>query len=171
MITRWDKYHTCAGTQPTLHAKDILVFKRSNSSSLEELLQNSAASSTVSFLLIQVCAQHISLEKPQVLFLQRSQDPANMKSQDELQVSSLRKFTICTGHRSSMEKHTQSRPPFRWDNPFCVQKLPPVLTQNPSLSLQKVLHVQNTSSKFIFSFTVFIVPSSLLLSVPSTAFY
>lgn len=50
------------------------------------------------------------------------------------------------------------------DNPFYVQNLSLVLTQFQSLPLQKVLHVQNTVSKIISGFSIFVVPSPLLLA-------
>lgn len=118
----------------------------------------------VPFLLRQVCAQHVSLEELQIAPFQRSQEHPDVESQDKLQVSILWKLLIYAAHRRSMEKHTCLRPPYKGDNSFCVQKLPLVLTQNQSLPFQKVFHMKNTISKFVFTFPVLIVPSFLLLT-------
>lgn len=83
----------------------------SNSSSLEELLQDSTSCSPVPFLLIQVCAQHSSLEEPLILFFQMSQEFPNAEGQDKLQVPSLWKVTFYTGHRISVEKPERYKPP------------------------------------------------------------
>lgn len=61
--------------------------------------------SPVPLLLMQMCAQHVSLEELQIVSFQRSQEHPDVESQDKLQVAILWKLLIYTAHRRSTEKH------------------------------------------------------------------
>lgn len=69
--------------------------------------------SPVPLLLMQMCAQHVSLEELQIVSFQRSQEHSDMESQDKLQVAILWKLLIYTAHRRSTEKHACLRPPYK----------------------------------------------------------
>lgn len=119
----------------------------------------------VPFLLRQVCAQHVSLERaPNCSFSEVPRAPRCGKPRQAAGSHPLE-----TPHlRSSQKKHGEAHMPQTTIQGgqflLCPETTSSTHSKPKPKPFQKVFHMKNTISKFVFTFPVLIVPSFLLLT-------
>lgn len=162
MFPSWDKYPVCVSPGVTCPAfKGYSGFQKIE----EQLVRGTVTGFNCPFPSpisadTSVCPPHLSGGTPNSLLSEVARapkcgEPGWAAGTQPLEIHHLQRSQKQHGEARMLQTTIQV------DNPFCVQKLPPILIQNQSLPFQKVLHMQNTISKFIFHF---IVPSSLFLT-------